>query len=189
MKKGLVIAGVAVGAVTLLALKKYGSLSNMLKGSPLAKGPSNVVSGPSGPRADNASQPWYTQGISFLTSQVGLASQQIAKNPTGVLDNAGSVVHSVADFAGISSWFSSSSTVASADDTAISPAADLNRQGQITDITLPASDADQSNMIGAQVGYPADAVDTASYDPVMTADSSSANFGNVGSSNSDFSAA
>lgn len=190
MNKKIVLIGAGVGLFVIYAVKKYGSLANMLKGTPLVAGPANIVSGPNGPRADNASQPWYNNAVNFLTTTVGgsAAVQQAQKSATAsALSEGGSIVHSLTDFAGISSWFGSSSTTSSVDDTSVTPAADLARQGTIMDVTLPASDVDQSNMIGAQM--------SAQNDPAMSEfpaittfdDTTSIDTGGIGDSNSDFS--
>jgi len=183
--KHLIIGAIGLGGIFLLA--RSGVLSRFLKGKAVAAPPANSLGANS--RVDTASQPWYNQATNFLTSQANKQVEAAKSNPTQTLKDAGSIVHSLSDFAGISSWFDSdpSTTESGVDDSAswFSSASSDQIQGWEEVNTMPASDVDQSDTVGSMMsdwdvwsGPDADMGD-------FNVDYGSSDWG-VGDSNSDF---
>lgn len=189
-RNALILGAVGLGGLFIYARSK--GLTLGITSHAKAAPPANSM-GATGNQG-NASQPWYKQATGFLQSEANQQIKNVQSNPTAALQNFGSVVHSLSDFSGISSWFGGGDqsapsqvnppaspppdTISSPDDTSSMDSADL-----------PAMEIDQSNAIG-------DLTDpNLTYDPsVDFSDSgfdpnSGDNFGSIGDSNSDFNAA
>lgn len=133
----------------------------------------------------NPSQPWYTQAKNFITAASAQEVQQIQKNPTAALQNFGSVIHSVSDFGGnVSSWFgtgsNSSGDAPNASSGTLADSPD-DIPSNADNVTLPASEVDQSNAVGQVIS---DSIDQNSAPDGM--DASTMDFSSDGS-NSDLS--
>lgn len=138
--KALVVGALGAGAL-LFIWKKQSSGPKTKLGIPA---PNNSPG--SKPRVDNQSQPWYTGPLAWATSAAAKKGQEYQQNPALVQSDLTSVIHSTSDIWGtVSGYFGAQSQTINTDD--LPTPSDGGMMN-----ALPATDVNQSNMLGAQIG-------------------------------------
>jgi hypothetical protein len=146
MNKIIIPVVLGGGALAILFFYRKSQAANPTLGIPV---PHNVKG--AAPRVDNQQQPWYVGAKDWLTHK----GQDYVTNPQLARTDAQSVVHSAADVWGVVSGFFNNSgapnqgTAQNVDATPQIQSSDQSVNSQ--DMTLPAFNIDQSNVLGAQL--------------------------------------